>query len=149
MSASTDLTYFSQAETEALKRHIGACDLEPRQKLLAKLVAKARFYGANGFQVVAAIERAQRKAVRKPSWRAEGTGWITTVVENEFASTMPTPAPAKTNLVEFTTGAPPIDVAELASLKSIPAARTPSVDPRVAAVVASLTRWREHEIDHG
>jgi len=143
VSASTDITYFSQTETEALKRHIAACGVEPSQDLLAKLVAKAQFYGVNGFQVAAPIERARRKVERNPSWRAERPAWIAAVVESEFAAAMSTTTRSTTNPVEFSTGAPPIDVAELASLKGIPAARTPNVDPRVAALVASLTRWRE------
>jgi hypothetical protein len=142
VAASTDLTYFSQAETDAMKWHIRACSVDPSQNLLARLAEKTRFYGANGFQVAAAIERARRKVERHPSWHPKGPGWITAVVENEFAAATPTAKPSMTSLVEFSNSAPPINVAELASLKGIPAARTPNVDPRVAALMASLTRWR-------
>jgi hypothetical protein len=77
--------YFSNAERDAIRRHVNAVGIEATGATIATLSRKAKHFGATGFEVAAAIERAWRKVQRKPSNHPEKVAWIFAVVESEFS----------------------------------------------------------------
>lgn len=76
---------FTEPEKTALKANVTALGFDLTPELLGKLQRKAAFYGANGFQVAAAIARAAKVAERRPSTAPVSPAWFTAVVENALA----------------------------------------------------------------
>lgn len=77
---------YSSAEDDAIRKVVEGCGIPYSADLRAKLARKGKFYGANGFTIAAAIERARRKVKDKPALRPTSSGWFLTVVENALKS---------------------------------------------------------------
>ena len=89
--------YFTKAERDAIRSEIQAVGLDSTGACIATLARKAKFYGATGFEIGAAISRAWRKVQRKPSNHPQKIQWIFAVVEAEFSQRfMPDPDAPRT-----------------------------------------------------
>src|SRR5579864_4266008 len=125
--SATECSDYENAQTKTLARHIEGCGFEATDDLIEKLMRKARFYGANGFVVAAAIDRAWRK-VEGTSNRPEKPAWLLAVVENELqnCATAQEVAPAMPPAREerFREGSAPFDMS--AAIDALARAKTMS-----------------------